>query len=61
VAKLIQVLFDGPSLSDCGCTPSDPPAGYERLASRFTVGGSHFLPEMVCLALLAGNAWWRYR
>ena len=27
----------------------------ERLLPRFTVGGSHFLPEMVCLALLHGQ------
>jgi glycosyltransferase involved in cell wall biosynthesis len=53
VAKLLQVLFDGPSLSDCGCTlrlVSHSTA--QRLLPRFTVGGSHFLPEMVCLALL---------
>jgi glycosyltransferase involved in cell wall biosynthesis len=53
VAKLLQVLFDGPSLSDCGCTlrPVRRSAA-ERMLPRFTVGGSHFLPEMVCLALL---------
>lgn len=54
VAKLQQVLFDGPSLSDCGCTlrlvRRDAAAW---MAPRLTVGGSHFLPEMVCLALLA--------
>jgi glycosyltransferase involved in cell wall biosynthesis len=53
VAKLLQILFDGPSLSDCGCTLrliSRPAA--DQLLPRFTVGGSHFLPEMVCLALL---------
>lgn len=52
VAKLLQLLFDGPSLSDCGCTL--------RLAHRhavtaivdeLTVEGSHFLPEMVILGL----------
>jgi len=55
VAKLLQALFDGPSLSDCGCTlrlvRRD---ALEPMQRRFTVGGSHFLPEMVCLALLAG-------
>jgi glycosyltransferase involved in cell wall biosynthesis len=56
VAKLLQVLFDGPSLSDCGCTLRliRRPAA-ERLLPRFTVGGAHFLPEMVCLALLHGQ------
>jgi glycosyltransferase involved in cell wall biosynthesis len=53
VAKLLQVLFDGPSLSDCGCTLRlVRRSAAERMLPRFTVGGSHFLPEMVCLALL---------
>jgi glycosyltransferase involved in cell wall biosynthesis len=52
VAKMVQVLYGGPSLSDCGCTL--------RLAHRsalnliqddMQVGGSHFLPEMVILGL----------
>jgi glycosyltransferase involved in cell wall biosynthesis len=55
VAKLLQVLFDGPSLSDCGCTlrliHRD---AYLAIRDDLTVGGSHFLPEMVCLALLHG-------
>src|SRR5438128_4109852 len=55
VAKLLQVLFDGPSLSDCGCTLRLlRRSTAERLLPRFTVGGSHFLPEVVCLALLQG-------
>jgi hypothetical protein len=49
------VLFDGPSLSDCGCTlrliHRD---AYLAIKDRLSVGGSHFLPEMVCLALLRG-------
>jgi glycosyltransferase involved in cell wall biosynthesis len=53
VAKFLQVLFGGPSLSDCGCTlrliRRD---AAQRMLPRFTVGSSHFLPEMVCLALL---------
>ncbi len=55
VAKLLQLLFGGPSLSDCGCTLRliHRPA-LERLIDRFTVGGSHFLPEMVILALAEG-------
>jgi glycosyltransferase involved in cell wall biosynthesis len=56
VAKLLQVLFDGPSLSDCGCTLRlIRRSTAQRLLPRFTVGGSHFLPEMVCLALLHGQ------
>jgi glycosyltransferase involved in cell wall biosynthesis len=55
VAKLLQVLFGGPSLSDCGCTLRlIRRSAVDRLIPRFTVGGSHFLPEMVCLALLNG-------
>jgi glycosyltransferase involved in cell wall biosynthesis len=53
VAKLLQVLFDGPSLSDCGCTLRlIRRSAIERVLPRLTVGGSHFLPEMVCVALL---------
>jgi len=56
VAKLLQVLFGGPSLSDCGCTLRlVRRSAAERLLPRFTVGGAHFLPEMVCLALLEGQ------
>jgi hypothetical protein len=55
VAKFLQVLFGGPSLSDCGCTLRlIRSKTAERMLPRFTVGGSHFLPEMVCLALLDG-------
>jgi glycosyltransferase involved in cell wall biosynthesis len=55
VAKLIQVLYNTPSLSDCGCTLRliHRPA-LERIRGRLTVGSSHFLPEMVILARLAG-------
>jgi glycosyltransferase involved in cell wall biosynthesis len=55
VAKLLQVLFGGPSLSDCGCTLRlIHRAAYQQIGPRFTVGSSHFLPEMVCLALQDG-------
>jgi glycosyltransferase involved in cell wall biosynthesis len=52
VAKMLQFLHDGPSLSDCGCTLRlvHRPA-LERFQDELTVGGSHFLPEMVMLAL----------
>src|SRR6266852_6978954 len=53
VAKLLQVLFDGPSLSDCGCTLRlIRRSSAERMLPRFTVGGAQFLAGMVCLALL---------
>jgi len=52
VAKLLQVLHGGPSLSDCGCTLRlTHRAAMEQIRAELTVGGSHFLPEMVILAL----------
>lgn len=55
VAKLVQFLHGGPSLSDCGCTLrlASRPA-LDRIQDRMTVGASHFLPEMVILGLQAG-------
>lgn len=55
VAKLLQLLYDGPSLSDCGCTLRliRRPA-LDRILPDLRVGGSHFLPEMVILALRRG-------
>lgn len=55
VAKLIQVLYDGPSLTDCGCTLRlTRRTALARIQDEFTVGGSHFLPEMVILGLQRG-------
>jgi len=52
VAKIIQVLYGGPSLSDCGCTLRlTHRAALAQIQNDLTVGGSHFLPEMVILAL----------
>jgi len=53
VAKLLELLFDGPSLSDCGCTMRlIKKEALNKIKSNLTVGKSHFLPEMVILALL---------
>jgi len=53
VAKLLEFLFNGPSLSDCGCTMRLIHAdAAHRIQNYLTVGGSHFLPEMVILGLL---------
>jgi glycosyltransferase involved in cell wall biosynthesis len=55
VAKLIQLLYGGPSLSDCGCTLRlIHREALNRIASDLKVGGSHFLPEMVVLGLKRG-------
>lgn len=53
MAKLLALLFHGPSLSDCGCTTRlIHKDALEVFRTKLTVGGSHFLPEMVILALL---------
>jgi hypothetical protein len=52
VAKMIQFLYGGPSLSDCGCTLRlIHRHALARIQDDLTVGASHFLPEMVILAL----------
>jgi glycosyltransferase involved in cell wall biosynthesis len=52
VAKSVQVLYDGPSLTDCGCTfRLTRRAALTQILDDLTVGGSHFLPEMVIAAL----------
>lgn len=52
VAKLLQLLYSGPSLSDCGCTLRlTHRAALASIQDDFTVGGSHFLPEMIILGL----------
>jgi glycosyltransferase involved in cell wall biosynthesis len=55
VAKMIQVLYDGPSLSDCGCTLRlTRREALSRIEDDLTVGGSHFLPQMVIAGLKRG-------
>jgi hypothetical protein len=52
---MIQVLFDGPSLTDCGCTLRlTHRTALARIQDDLTVGGSHFLPEMVIVGLKRG-------
>lgn len=53
VAKLIQVLFNTPSITDVGCTLRliKRPL-YEEIYNHFTVGGNHFSPEMMILVFL---------
>lgn len=55
VAKFLELLFNGPSLTDVGCTYRlIKKSELRKIAPRFTVGGSHFNPEMVILAILSG-------
>lgn len=52
VAKMIQFLYGGPSLSDCGCTLRlIRREALARIQDDLTVGGSHFLPQMVIAGL----------
>ncbi len=55
IAKLIQILYGGPALTDVGCTlrAIKRPA-LAKIAPQFTVGGSAFSPEMIILALKNG-------
>jgi len=55
VAKMVQFLYGGPSLTDCGCTMRlTHRAALDKILDRLTVGGSHFLPEMVIVGLRSG-------
>jgi hypothetical protein len=48
VAKYMQLLWQMPSLSDCGCTFRVlKKQVVTTILPELTVGGSHFLPEMV--------------
>jgi hypothetical protein len=54
-AKLVEALFNTSHLSDVGCTYkliSRPLA--ERLTPQFTVGGSHFGPELMLRVITSG-------
>ena len=54
VAKLMEVLYNTCSLSDCGCTfRLIHRKSLQQFHSQLKVTGSHFLPEMVILARLA--------
>ena len=55
VAKMVEYLFNGPSLSDCGCTLRlINRQALQGIVDKLTVTASHFLPEMVILALRNG-------
>ena len=53
VAKFLQLLFNGPALTDMGCTMRlIHRRALRKIQRKFTVGSSHFSPEMMILALL---------
>ena len=55
VAKLIEFLFDTTTLTDVGCTMKlFKREAIKRIENQFTVGGSHFGPELMLLTILNG-------
>ena len=55
VAKLVEALFNTSHLSDVGCTYRLLHRSLaQRLAPQFTVGGSHFGPELMLLTIVSG-------
>jgi len=55
VAKLVEVLFNTSHLSDVGCTYRlITRETLEKIRSRFSVGGSHFGPELMLLVITSG-------
>lgn len=55
VAKMVEFLFSGCSLTDCGCTfRLLSRRSLDVIGPRLTVGASHMLPEMAILAFQAG-------
>jgi glycosyltransferase involved in cell wall biosynthesis len=55
VAKLVEALFNTSHLSDVGCTYRLlTREALARIQDRFTVGGSHFGPELMLLAITSG-------
>lgn len=52
VAKLLEYLFNGPSLTDVGCTfKLIHRSAYEKIKSGLTVNKSHFSPEFMIRCL----------
>jgi len=52
LGKIMEILYNGPSLTDVGCTyRSIKKDALNKIQDKFTVGGSHFLPEMTLLAI----------
>jgi glycosyltransferase involved in cell wall biosynthesis len=52
LGKMIEILYNGPSLTDVGCTYRlINKKALEKIQPKFTVGDSHFSPEMIILAL----------
>jgi len=53
VAKMIEFLFLTGVLTDVGCSMKLlSRRAYEKIKNKFTVGTSHFNPELMCLVIL---------
>jgi|SRR5581483_7544203 len=56
VAKFLEYLFNGPSLTDVGCTYKLlHRRAYEKIRDELTVNRSHFSPELMLRVLHNGN------
>lgn len=52
VAKMMEVLFLTSALTDVGCTMRLLSRwGYDTIKNQFTIGESHFGPELMCLVI----------
>ncbi len=52
VAKFLEYMFDGPSLTDVGCTLKlIKRDALKKIQSKFSVGGPHFSPEFMILCI----------
>jgi len=57
VAKYMEFLFNTVELTDVGCTMRlMSRKALERIQPAFSVGGSHFGPEMMLLWILSGTS-----
>ena len=55
VAKMLEFLFNTTTLTDIGCTMRlIKREAFDKIADKFTVGGSHFGVEMMLLIILNG-------
>jgi glycosyltransferase involved in cell wall biosynthesis len=55
VAKMLEYLYNGPCLTDVGCTfKCFKREKFKKISSRLTVGGSHFSPELMLLCIKKG-------
>jgi glycosyltransferase involved in cell wall biosynthesis len=56
VAKMMELLFNTTNLTDVGCTMRlIRRDAYAQMEPYFTIGGSHFGPEMMLVSVLQGH------